>query len=56
MLVGYARVSTDGQNLDRQIDALKAVGVDSRVLYQEKITGTKKDRPELQRMLNELIE
>lgn len=56
MLVGYARVSTDGQNLDRQIDALKAVGVDSRVLYQEKITGTKKDRPELQRMLKELNE
>jgi len=56
MLVGYARVSTDGQNLDRQIDALKAVGVDSRVLYHEKITGTKKDRPELQRMLKELNE
>ena len=56
MLVGYARVSTDGQNLDRQIDALKAVGVDNRVLYQEKITGTKKDRPELQRMLKELNE
>ena len=56
MLVGYARVSTDGQNLDRQIDALKAVGVDSRVQYQEKITGTKKDRPELQRMLKELNE
>lgn len=56
MLVGYARVSTEGQNLDRQIDALKGVGVDSRVLYQEKITGTKRDRPELQRMLNELNE
>ena len=56
MLVGYARVSTDGQNLDRQIDALKEVGVDNRVLYQEKITGTKKDRPELQRMLEELNE
>ena len=56
MLVGYARVSTDGRNLDRQIDALKEVGVDNRVLYQEKITGTKKDRPELQRMLEELNE
>lgn len=56
MLVGYARVSTDGQNLDRQIDALKEVGVDNRVLYQEKITGTKTDRPELQRMLNKLNE
>ena len=56
MLVGYARVSTDEQNLDRQIDALKEVGVDNRVLYQEKITGTKKDRPELQRMLEELNE
>ena len=55
-VAAYARVSTDGQNLDRQIDALKAVGVDSRVLYQEKITGTKKDRPELQRMLKELNE
>ena len=53
-VVGYARVSTVDQNLDRQIDALKAYGIDERLIYKEKMTGTKKDRPELQRMLNEL--
>jgi DNA invertase Pin-like site-specific DNA recombinase len=54
MLVGYARVSTQEQNLDRQIDALIAAGVDNRTIYQEKITGTKAERPELDRMINEL--
>ena len=53
-VVGYARVSTIDQNLDRQIDALKAYGIDERLIYREKMTGTKKERPELQRMLNEL--
>lgn len=54
MLIGYARVSTEEQNLDRQIDALTAAGVDKRNLYQEKITGTRRDRPELNQMLSEL--
>lgn len=54
MLIGYARVSTDGQNLDRQIDALTGAGVDKRMIYQEKMTGTKKDRPELDKMLDNL--
>ena len=54
MLIGYARVSTDGQNLDRQIDALTAAGVARRCLYCEKMTGTRKDRPELIRMISEL--
>ena len=54
MLVGYARVSTIDQNLDRQFDALIGAGVDKRNIYQEKITGTKKDRPELNRMIYEL--
>lgn len=54
MLVGYARVSTVGQNLDRQIDALNTAGVDMRNIYKEKITGTKKERPELGRMIDEL--
>lgn len=54
MLVGYARVSKEDQNLDRQIDALVKAGVDKRNIYQEKITGTKRNRPILQKMLDEL--
>lgn len=51
---GYARVSTEIQNLDRQMDALKKYGVD--VIYNEKMTGTKKDRPELTKMLERMTE
>lgn len=54
MLIGYARVSTDEQRLDRQLDALAAAGVDPRNVYAEKMTGTRRDRPELQRMLEGL--
>lgn len=52
--VAYARVSTQEQNLDRQIDALTAAGVEKRNIYAEKMTGTKADRPQLQRMIDEL--
>lgn len=45
MTIGYARVSTEQQELLRQIDALKKYGIDE--LYTEKMTGTKSDRPEL---------
>ena len=41
MLVGYARVSTEEQSLNRQIDMLIDYGVDKRNIYQEKISGTK---------------
>ena len=54
MLIGYCRVSTEDQNLHRQIDALIGAGVNKRNIYQEKITGTKKDRPALERMIEEL--
>lgn len=54
MLIGYARVSTLDQNLDRQLDALVEYGVDKRNIYTDKITGTKKDRTGLKQMLNEL--
>lgn len=55
-LIGYARVSTEEQKLDRQLDLLKDYGVDERLIYKEKVTGTKKNREELQRMINELNE
>lgn len=54
MLIGYARVSTEGQNLDRQIDALVKYGVDKRNIYQEKMTGTKIDREQLKNMIANL--
>lgn len=50
MLIGYARVSTVDQNLSRQIDTLKQAGCER--IYSEKVTGTKKDRPELERLLD----
>lgn len=53
-ILGYARVSTEGQNLDRQIDALMVAGVSRKHLYCEKMTGTKADRPELNRLINDL--
>lgn len=51
-LIGYARVSTKDQHLDRQLKALKNVGCG--VIYQEKISGTMKSRPELDKMLADL--
>ena len=54
MKIGYARVSTEAQNLDRQIDALTKCGVDRRNIYQEKYTGTAISRPIFDRMIDEL--
>ena len=54
MIRAYARVSTADQNLDRQLDALKNYGIDA--LYFERMSGTKKSRPELDRMLKEVCD
>lgn len=52
MNFGYARVSTEDQVTDRQLDALRAYGVDE--IFEEKITGTKRNRPELNKLLSKL--
>ena len=49
MKIGYARVSTQDQNLDRQLDNLRSAGCER--IFNEKMTGTKSDRPELKTML-----
>jgi DNA invertase Pin-like site-specific DNA recombinase len=54
MLLGYARVSTEEQCLDRQLDALIKHGVDAFNIHTEKMTGTKTNRPALDTMLGKL--
>ncbi|MCM6809234.1 recombinase family protein, partial [Pediococcus pentosaceus] len=49
MKIGYARVSTTDQNLDRQIFALKKAGVQK--IFEEKISGKNTERPKLKKML-----
>ncbi len=53
-IFGYARVSTEQQNLDRQLDMLQKYGVD--FIYNEKMTGTKRNRSELEKLLERLTE
>lgn len=51
-IYGYARVSTDGQTLDAQVAQLEAAGA-SR-LFKEKVSGAKRDRIQLDKMLSTL--
>ncbi|MDE5994954.1 MAG: recombinase family protein [Oscillospiraceae bacterium] len=53
-IFGYARVSTEQQCLDRQLDMLEKYGVDK--IYNEKMTGTKRNRPELEKLMERLTE
>lgn len=52
MIMGYCRVSTQGQDLLKQIEQLEKAGCEK--IFKEKITGTKLERPELNRMLDHL--
>ncbi|MFD2616537.1 recombinase family protein [Terrilactibacillus laevilacticus] len=49
MKIGYARVSTHEQSLDLQLDALEKAGC--KKIYQEKMSGMKDDRPQLNRLI-----
>lgn len=49
MIIGYARVSKEGQVLDRQVDCLNEYGVET--LITEKYTGTTKERPGIEKLL-----
>ena len=49
MIIGYARVSKEEQSMGRQLDVLKEFGVEQ--IIQEKMTGTKKERPGISELL-----
>ena len=51
---GYARVSTDGQTLDAQVQELKAAGAER--VFREKVSGAVADRAQLRRVLLSLNE
>lgn len=52
MMIGYARVSTEGQTLDQQRAALKAAGC--KRVFEEKASGAQRGRPELAKLLDHL--
>lgn len=52
MIFGYARVSTDDQNLDAQTDALTAAGAER--IFSDKISGSQRKRPQLDQLLEQL--
>jgi DNA invertase Pin-like site-specific DNA recombinase len=54
MIVGYARVSTDGQTLDAQQSALRQAGCEK--VFSEKVSGAKTDRAQLAKAIAALAE
>lgn len=52
MIIGYARVSTEDQNLDAQLDALQDAGAER--VFADKITGSARKRPELDKLIGQL--
>ena len=52
MQIGYARVSTQDQDTNSQIQALKSAGCE--IIFQEKASGGRWDRPELHRLIKQL--
>ena len=52
--IGYARVSTDDQELDLQIDALAKEECKNEMIFTDKISGAKSSRPGLDKCLSQL--
>src|SRR5919107_1281468 len=52
MLIGYARISTEDQNLDLQRDALETAGCEQ--IFTDRVSGTKARRPGLEQALSHL--
>jgi len=52
MIVGYARVSTQDQDLSSQLEVLKKAN--AAKIYKEKISGARSDRPELAKLMRSL--
>jgi DNA invertase Pin-like site-specific DNA recombinase len=52
--VGYARVSTDDQNLALQLDALTSHGIPASQIFRDKLSGARCDRPSLMKCLDTL--
>jgi DNA invertase Pin-like site-specific DNA recombinase len=53
-LLGYARVSTDDQDLSLQIDALERHGIAKSLIFMDELTGARSDRPGLAKYLDAL--
>lgn len=53
-LVGYARVSTDGQDLSSQLDALRKHGCPDNLIFRDKVSGATRERPGLDACLESL--
>lgn len=52
---GYARVSTNGQDLKEQVADLIEAGVESDNVFSEKFTGTTTKRPEFERLISSVV-